>query len=99
MSTEFNEDQKAVLDMVGNIMSSNAKFNADLTNSLMEGYERSGVRAEIELKLVRAKIYGLFADGYQPSESRIIASMYPDSESIDELTEIEMGKRNNQRGW
>ncbi len=93
------EIDDTALGLVVGLMEQNAKFSADLTNSLMEGYERDAVKTEAILQLVRHDIAALFESGYMPTENAIMTALYPDYMLVEELTEKKMQFRKKQRGW
>lgn len=83
----FDEDQQAALDLMVNLMERNARETNFLTNSLMEGYQADAKKARAELKAVRIQISSLFADGYMPTESRIMDALIPDPVLVEQLLE------------
>lgn len=95
----FDDEQTEVLEIVGKLMESNAKFTNNLTNSLMESYERSAVRAETALRLAQRNVVNLFGGPYAPSEHSVMIALFPDDNLVDTLTDNIMAKRQEQRGW
>jgi hypothetical protein len=83
----FNEDQQAVLELATNLMEQSARSTQFLTNSLMEGYQEDAKKARAELKAVRIQITDLFADGFMPTEGRIIDALIPDPKLVERLME------------
>lgn len=83
----FSEEQTEVLTLVTSLMEQSAKSTQFLTNSLMEGYQEDAKKARAELKAVRIQISSLFADGYMPTESRIMDALIPDPALVEQLLE------------
>lgn len=87
----FDEDQQAVLELATTLMEQSARSTQFLTNSLMEGYQEDAKRAQAELKAVRYQVTGLFAEGYMPTESRILEALYVSPAIIDRFLESRWG--------
>ena len=97
--TTFDEEQTEVLSLVADLMSQNAKFSANLTNSLMESQERNAVYAETALRLAQKGVVNLFGGPYAPSEHSVMMALFPDSNLVEQITDEIMAKRKEQRGW
>lgn len=83
----LNDDEKTALDLVLNIMESNSRRTADLTNSLMDQYQEDAKRARAELRAIRMQMTDLFDAGYMPTETAIFNALYPNPELVETLME------------
>lgn len=83
----LNEDKKQALDLVLNIMESNSKRTADLTNSLMDSYKAEADLARAQLKAVRIQVQELFISGYMPTQFAIERALIPNPALVDLIIE------------
>ncbi len=82
-----------VMDLLGAMVSQNARDAAYTSNTLINGYMESAETAEATLHAIRFAFEAAMDGDYMPTPGRLMAILYPSPEIVDRFRRDRGGKR------